>query len=129
MSHISQNKTIISKVHEGLLQEAIELIAQAEQGVTVTQAIKDYGMNDIRVDLAIFTPKLPRGLGLNWRNKSGLEFTGDSWNADVEFQRVQKLILLTYQTLGVQKSLTMMGYQVETQQPNASTVRLEAVHA
>lgn len=129
MSHISENRTVISNVHEGLLQEALELIAQVEPGITITQTIKDYGMNDIKVDLAIFNKKLRRGLGLNWKGKNGLVFTGDSWDADAEFQRMQKLILLTYQTLGVQKSLTMMGYQVETQQPNANTVRLEAVHA
>lgn len=129
MSHISENKTVISKIHESLLQETLELIAKAEPGIKITTHIKDYGMQDVAVDCAIFTPKLKRGLGLNWKKNAGLEFKGDSWDADEEYKRLQDLIVLSYQTLAVQKSLKMMGYEVNTQQPDANTVRLEAVHA
>jgi hypothetical protein len=129
VSHISENKTAISKVHESLLQEALELIAKVEPGFTVSTHIKDYGMNDVAVNCAVYTPKLKRGLGLNWKNNSGLEFKGDDWDAGKEYERLQKLIILSYQTLAVQKSLEMMGYSVNAQQQNANTVRLEAVHA
>lgn len=129
MSHISENKTVISKVHESLLQETLELIAKAEPGFKVTTHIKDYGMGDVAVDCAVFTPKMNRGLGLNWKKNSGLEFKGDSWGAVAEYERLQKLIVLSYQTLAVQKSLQMMGFEVSTQQNDADAVRLEGVHA
>ncbi len=129
MSHISTNKTTITQVHEGLLQETVELLAQAEPGIKVEVHTKDYGMRNVNCDLAIYTPNLPRGIGLNWKNKEGLEFIGDGYGAEREYERVQKLLLITYQALAVQKCLTLMGYSMETQQPNPNLVRVEALHA
>jgi len=48
-----------ARLHEVLLQEAMELLAAVEPGVTITQNHQDYGMNDIKVDLA-FHSKLKR---------------------------------------------------------------------
>lgn len=129
MSHISENRTVISTVHEGLLQDALELIASNESGITVTKHIKDYYDHDVAVDLAIFTPQLPRGIGLEWKKNGGLKFKGDAFGHQAEYSRIQQLLLLTYQALGVKKSLAMMGYGVEASQPHTNLIRLEAVKA
>ena len=129
MSHISENRSIIKTVHGALLQETLELLAQQEAGMTVSTAIKDYGMNDLKVDCAVYTPHLKRGIGLNWKKDGQLTWKGDDWGAGQEYRRIQELIVKTYQALAVQKSLTFMGYAVNTQVTDTGNLRVEAVHA
>jgi uncharacterized protein YfkK (UPF0435 family) len=113
MSHVAEIKTKIKTVNEGLLREALELMHKAEPQLTYTKAFKNWQRNEVPCDVAIYSPELSRGLGINYAKNgqpSELNFIGDDYENPAEYTRLQKLLLDTYTTLGVQRSLVQLGH-------------------
>jgi len=129
MSHIAQVKTAIKAINKGLLQETLGLLAQANPDLRVENHVVDYYSKNIPVDCGLFTKKIHRGLGLNWSGKDTLEFIGDSFGAEAEYDQLKALLLQTYQVLAVKKSLTDMGYVAEVSQGTGGNVEVNGVHA
>lgn len=130
MSHIAQTETKIKKVNESIMQQTLELIAKAEPKLSIGTTYKDYSQNNVAADAALFTPDLPRGLGLKWRNSlNALVFEGDSFNHRPEYNRLQELVVSTYHTLVTKQALTELGLQVDISELGQNHNRIQAVYA
>jgi hypothetical protein len=94
----------------------------------VSTHYKNYSGNNEKADIALSSTKLPRGIGINFKN-GALSFKGDSYQHEAEYNRLHQLILQTYQVIATQRALTGLGYSVEAQSLAGNTVRVEAVRA
>lgn len=114
---------MITKVTPGL-----KISGSAELPNTAT--ISSYsGRNDINVDIAIHGPGLSHGLGLRFQNgEEGLVLVaGEVEDSDVS--RMQRLILMTYQTIGAQRAVESLGYRASVASETKQSVHVEAVMA
>jgi hypothetical protein len=128
MSHVASISTKIKTVNETLLQESLELMHRAEPGLNFTKSFKNWQRNDVACDVAIYSPNLTRGLGMKYKGDGALSFIGDDYENPAEYSRLQKLLLDTYTTLGVQRSLVQLGHGTTvTSQNNRNYV--EAIRA
>lgn len=128
MSHVSENQTNIRQTHEGILQETLELVVAATPGMEVKQAFKNWGMSDVKCDVAIFTPGMKRGIGINFKN-GPLTFVGDSYGAESEYNKTMAVIKQTYYTVAAKKALEAIDYTVETPTMNARGNYVLEAHA
>jgi hypothetical protein len=133
MSHISENQTGIETVNESILEETIELLVRGVPGLEVCQGVQQIHSLEgtpRKVDLALFTPAIKRGIGINFKGGKGLTFVGDGWGYAKEYQELQDVLLQTYNVVGVRKALESLNYDVAApEQIDREQVMLECVHA
>src|SRR5947207_2209883 len=90
MSHIVEAKTTIHNPNAELLGQAVQLVAQQHQGDIRTQYTDWYRrQHDVSTGLALYTPELFRGIGVEVAPTGELTFVGDPWGVDQLFQQVQ----------------------------------------
>jgi hypothetical protein len=120
MSSILTETSIIGEVHEGLLQETVNLLSQTmvdpathasllhiEIGGSVT---RDGGYQKTVVDMALFTPEISGGLGLRYRGLPQMQIIGEGYSED--YRNLKEDLIQTYQTLAVQRAMASLGYDV-----------------
>lgn len=128
MSHIAENKTIVKRVNESVLQETLELIARITPGIKIDKQVQNDYRGTRDVDCAVHTPDVPGGLGMDWKGGE-LKWVGDSYGIEEEYTALQKLILTTYQTVACRRALESMNYTPSIASESVDRVRLEAVYA
>lgn len=111
MSHISENTTSITTVNQAILQESIELVVKATPGMTVEKHFKNWGNTNEKCDLALFTPTMKRGIGIDFK-QGGLKFRGDQYGVTEEYNRIMSLIKQTYYTVAAKKALQSLDHEV-----------------
>lgn len=116
MSHIVQTKTAIQNPNAELLQQAVALVAQQHQG-RVSDTYKNYYGQAQRpsTGLALFTPTLHRGIGLDLDEQGNLVFSGDPWGVHQEFERLQQEIVQSFVSLATMQVFGQMGYQAQAE--------------
>ena len=134
MSNVDTETCHIGQIHEGLLTETLELLRAVTDGLRIApngEVTSDGGYQHTACDLALYTPKLPQGLGLNFRNRPQLEIVGDRYGE--EFASLRNQVVQTYQVLAGREALRLMGYDVDQPQVVAgdryNLYRQVAVHA
>jgi hypothetical protein len=116
VSHIVQSKTAIQNPNGALLRQAVELVAQQRQG-RLGDTYQDYyrHLKHPSTGLALFTPTLHRGIGLDLDQQGTLIFTGDPWGVQQEFDQVQQEIIQSYVSLATMNVLAQMGYTAQAE--------------
>lgn len=124
MSHIVQAKTAIRNPDLAFLREALQIVAGAHKGGRVDDHILDYYRREqaVSTHLAVYTRKLQRGIGINLTPEGEMQFTGDPWMAEAEFEQIQQEIVQTYISLATIRSLEQMGYSSEASQVEQQVV-------
>ncbi len=128
MSHIAIYATAIQNPDPGLLQATLQAVAQSLQGQVQTHYL-DWYQNKHAILGAIFTPALPRGIGVQINASGGLEFVGDFWGVQAAAQAVQGEVINTYQALAVMQAMQAMGYAVQNLAQAQNCIAFEGVAA
>jgi len=118
MSHIVQAKTTIHNPNLDLLGEALQIVAGAHEGGRVDDHILNYSRRpqEVNTHLAVYTRRLQRGIGIELTPEGAMQFTGDPWMVETEFEQIQQEIVQTYISLATMQALKAMGYTVEASQ-------------
>ncbi len=126
MSHIVQTKTTLKHPNAELLQQAVALVAQQHQG-HVSDTYLNYYRQAQRpsTGLALFTPTLHRGIGLDLDEQGTLVFSGDPWGVQQEFERIQQEIVQSFVSLATMQVFGQMGYtaRAEELEPGKIAIR------
>ena len=124
MSHIVQAKTTITHPNVALLGEALQIVVGAHTGGRVADHILDYGQRAQRVNtqLALFTARVSRGIGIDVTPEGAMEFKGDPYLVEKEYQQLQQEIVQTYVSLATMRALEQMGYTSEANQVEQQVV-------
>lgn len=124
MSHIVQAKTTITNPNLALLGEALQIVAGAHEGGRVADHILDYGNQRRRVNtnLALFTGRVRRGIGIELTPEGAMEFKGDPFMVEEEYEQLQQEIVQTYVSLATMRALEQMGYSSEANQVKQQVV-------
>lgn len=124
MSHIVQAKTTITNPNLILLGETLQIVAGAHEGGRVANHILDYGNHRRRVNtkLAVFTGRVHRGIGIEVTAEGAMEFKGDPFMVEEEYEQLQSEIVQTYVSLATMKALEQMGYTSEASQVERQVV-------
>lgn len=124
MSHIVQAKTTIRNPNLALLAEALQIVAGAHEGGRVDDHILNYSRRrqEINTRLAVYTRELQRGIGIELTPEGEMQFTGDPWMAETEFEQIQQEIVQTYVSLATMRALEAMGYTSEASQVEQQVV-------
>lgn len=136
MSHTAEAKTAITRVHEDVLADAIDMIKAQMPDLVLTGTrqpneafVTGYGGNRIPVDAAIHTNSIKHGLGLRFRNNpDGLTFI----RAEVEdrgLSEMEKLLLMSYQTVACRYAMKSLGYDSQIMGATERGVHVQAVQA
>ncbi len=127
MSHISETKTGITNPNLACLTQAVQLVAQQHSGEVRTQYL-DFSRNphDVSTGLAIFTPELIRGIGVEVANGE-LTFLGDDWAVHEWFEKVQREVKQAYVSICYMQALQQCGYQPQATDGENRRVVIEAV--
>ena len=128
MSHIVEAKTSIRSPNLNLLYQAVYLVSEQHQG-TIKDHYEDfYGRRrDVNTAMALFTPELIRGIGVELSDTGELTFVGDPWGAHQMFERVQGEIVQTYVSLATMQALTELGYTPEAQEAEGGRLVISGV--
>lgn len=116
----------IARVNEQILKKVLALIQTAHWNGRMTieengRLGGEYAHGPIKVDIAIKSPQLKDGFGLNFRDGKGLRVIGEHTQ---EFDRLHALIISTYEVIAAQEALKSMGYDVDQPLPVAGTNRI-----
>lgn len=124
MSHIVQAKTAIRNPNLALLGEALQIVAGAHQGGRVDDHILNYYRREqaVNTHLAVYTKKIQRGIGIDLTSAGEMQFTGDPWMVEAEFEQIQQEIVQTYVSLATMRVLGQMGYSSEASQVDQQVV-------
>jgi hypothetical protein len=124
MSHIVEVKTKIVNPNLMLLREAMEIVAGAHKGGRVEDHIFDYSHIRRRLasKLALFTKKVTRGIGIEVADDGVMQFKGDDFRYESEYEQLQQEITQTYVSLATMKALEQMGYTSEASQVDQQVV-------
>src|SRR6266496_1957297 len=106
MSHIVEAKTAIVHPDGEVLRQAAILVAQQHGGTVESFYLDYYGKrHPVSSQLAVFTPKLSRGIGLVVKEDTGeLVFEGDPWAVQTLFAQIQQEIIQTYVSLATMQA-------------------------
>jgi hypothetical protein len=113
VSHIALIKCSIKGANLQLLHRAVESLAK-ELGAQITNEIKDYYGNTVKVDLGIIHPDFHRGVGVVVE-KGEVKLKGDFWGFQEQAQRLQNLLTKHYTAQAMAQALRSLGYQVQQQ--------------
>ncbi len=124
MSHIVEARTTIQNPDLALLRQALDIVASAHEGGRVEQYILDFGGRRQRVstDLAVFTSRVHRGIGIELTGEGLLSFKGDPWQVWEEFTQLQQEIIQAYVSLATMQALQAMGYIAEASQEEQQVI-------
>lgn len=124
MSHIVQARTTITNPNLALLGEALQIVAGAHEGGYQSDHILSYNRKRRRVNtrLALFTSTIHRGIGIELTPEGAMEFKGDPFLVEDEYERIQQEIVQTYVSLATMKALEQMGYSSEASQVEQQVV-------
>ena len=128
MSHIVEATTSITNPDQTLLRQAVELVAQANQGTVKDHYLSYRGKKQqVNTNLAIFTPRLQRGIGIRLGENGELRVVGDPFMVEELFKQVQQQIVQMYVSLASIRALQEMGYQTQAQDSEEGRVVIQGV--
>jgi len=115
MSHFSICKIKIRNPNIELLKQAVEQLAKELNGEIVTE-IRDFAGN-VRTDflMAVKTPQLYRGVGIQVTERGEVKLVGDFWRVEYAAKVFEKNLVKTYTTLALSQTLSQMGYRLNVQ--------------
>lgn len=125
MSHIVEARTKIRHPDPTLLGQAVELVAQHNEGHLADHYL-DWYWNKQPTALALFVPShgVVRGIAIEVDAASGeLKFVGDFWGVRQQVEQLQAQIVQTFVSLATMQALTRLGYtpQVTADENNIET--------
>jgi hypothetical protein len=114
MSHIVEAKTTIQNPNRELLGQAVQLVAQQHRGY-ILDKYHDYfeRTHTVSTGLAIYTPNLTRGMGVEIKESGELTFVGDPWRVQNLFEQLQQEIVQIYVALASMQALQQLGYSTQ----------------
>ena len=114
MSHIIEAKTTIQNPNRELLGQAVSLVAQQHQGY-ILDNYHDYfeRTHTVSTGLAIYTPNLTRGMGVEIKESGEVTFVGDPWRVQNLFAQLQQEIVQMYVALASMQALQSLGYSTQ----------------
>lgn len=129
MSHIYEARTKIVHPQAALLRQAVEIVAAQHQGEVKTVYLDYYGRAHRPTSgLALYTPELHRGIGLNLDREAGvLSFIGDSWGVVQAYEQAQQQMIQTYVSLATIQALQAMGYTAQAEDQGEGQVAIRGV--
>jgi hypothetical protein len=98
-------KTSIKNVNKQILECTLKQIGQ------ITDYVEDYYGNKVKVDIAVKTKELPRGVGFNI--KKGLEVVGDPYGVAEAFNNVKEQVIQMYTSNIIANAVARMGYLIQ----------------
>lgn len=111
MSHIVEAKTQITNPTMTLLRQAVELVAGQQPGGRLANHYLSYFGKKHRVDLALVTDEVYRGIGIQVKPTGELSFIGDFYGYEELARSLQQRIVQTYVGLATMEALQALGYQ------------------
>ena len=128
MSHIVEAKTSIQSPDLALLTQAVHLVASQHQGTLENYYVDYYGRrHSVSTKLALHTPELIRGIGIEVADTGELAFVGDPWAVRQMFEQVQSEIVQTYVSLATMQALSQLGYTPEAQEAEDGSLVIAGV--
>jgi hypothetical protein len=128
MSHIVEAKTSIQNPNLALLRQAVELVAQQQEGGRVANHYLTYAGKRVSTRLAIFTNVIHRGIGILIKESGELTFIGDPFMYETQAEAVQQQIIQTYVSLATMQALQQMGYVTSAEDGEEGQVILTGVN-
>lgn len=115
MSHIRTDTTKVKAPNQAVLRSVVEKLAKARSG-SIASAANNYsgsrGAVKSNIDLAIFTPKVTRGMAINITEGKGLGFSGDSYGYEEHYKKLQADIIGGYLDDEIETALRQAQYVV-----------------
>jgi len=129
LSHIVEAKTSIQNPNLNLLWQAVNLVSEQHQGSLKDHYVDYYGKrHETNTAIALFTPELIRGIGVELSNAGELTFVGDPWAVHEIFGQVQGEIVQTYVSLATMQALTQLGYTPEAREAEGGSLVIAGVN-
>lgn len=129
MSHYSLLKLKLKNVDISLLKEAVERIALEEGGQIVTSIEDYYGNRESGFIIAIKTPTMHRGVGVNVDEKGQVQVKGDFFQYEGEKLKLMEKITQYYTASALSRSLSSLGYRVQQQKQDDRIVVKAYAHS
>ncbi|MFH0840429.1 MAG: hypothetical protein V1865_00370 [bacterium] len=116
-----------TELSKDCLKQAVTLLLQNNQGLTVAKKIKDFygkehdSWNGLPILAVIKSQSFDRGLGISIKAGGALVFATDDYQQQSEVQRLKNQFIAAFQSLYLASILQVIGYEtVQTEYQNGT---------
>jgi hypothetical protein len=116
MSHIVSATTTIVNPDRALLSQACQIVASNHNG-EVSERYRNYNNRpqQTALRLAIVTPEMQRGIGIQLDADLHLGFIGDPFMVEELYEQIQEEVVQTYVSLATMQALQQLGYTAQAE--------------